>query len=245
MDIDVKFVRVAAPLRAQVEEALRRAIADGDLNPGTRLVERELCQKFSVSRPLLREALRQIEAERLIETIPNRGIIVAEPTLKDALQLFQVRAKLEGLASRIVAEQGSAEDHAELAKTIEALKSALASGNVRDVRHHKNSVYAKLIQASRNDVLCQLLSELHNRIQLFRSASLAEPGRAEAAVVELDAIVTAILARDGRNAELLTALHMQNAARVLAQALARTADRELTSEEHAAIERTPGLNLDE
>ena len=232
-------------MRSQVEETLRRAIADGDINPGTRLVERELCQKFSVSRPLLREALRQLEAERLIQTIPSRGMIVAKPTLEDALQLFQVRAELEGLASRIVAEQGSAEDHALLAKAIGALKAALASGNARSVRDHKNALYAKLIQASGNEVLGQILSGLYNRIQLFRGASLAEPGRAEAAVAELDAIVIAILARDGRNAELLTALHMQNAARVLAQALAKAADRELTPEERAAIERTPGLNLDE
>jgi DNA-binding GntR family transcriptional regulator len=245
MDIDVKIVRVAAPLRSQVEEALRSAIADGDLSPGTRLVERELCQKFSVSRPLLREALRQIEAESLIVTIPNRGMIVAEPTLEDALQLFQVRARLEGLASRIVAEQGSVEDHARLAKTIGALKSALESGNVRRVRNHKNALYSKLIQASGNKVLGQILSGLHNRIQLFRGAALAEPGRAEAAVAELDAIVNAILARDGCNAEILTALHMQNAARALAKALARAANRELTPDEHAAIERTPGLSLNE
>jgi GntR family transcriptional regulator, trigonelline degradation regulator len=239
--MEVKLVRISAPLRAQVEEALRRAIADGQLNPGARLVERELCEKFSISRTLLREALRQLEAERLIETIPNRGMVVATPTLSDALQLFQVRAELEGLASRIVAESGSAQDHAQLKKALDVLKDALAAGCMKTFRVRKNEFYATLITVSRNEVLGEILSVLHNRIQLFRGASLAEPGRAEDAVAELDAIVSAIEARNGREAQLLTARHMQNAARVLAQILARAASRTLSEEELAAISSTLGL----
>ena len=95
--MDVDLVRIAAPLRAQVEEVLRRAIAEGDLASGDRLVERTLCERFGVSRPLLREALRQLEAEHLVEAVPNRGIVVARPTIEDALQLYQVRAELEAL----------------------------------------------------------------------------------------------------------------------------------------------------
>jgi DNA-binding GntR family transcriptional regulator len=244
MTMDTKLVRVAAPLRAQVEEALRRAIADGDLAPGTRLVERELCEEFAVSRPLLREALRQLEAERLVQTIPNRGMVVFAPTLQDALQLFQVRAELEGLASRIVAERGTIKDHKQLAAHLAALKKALMSGNRKMLQACKNEFYAKLILASGNEVLAQILSGLHNRIQLFRGAALAEPGRAENAVAELEAVLRAIEAKDGRQAQILTIRHLQNAAYALAQALARADNRTLTNDELAAITTAPGFQMD-
>jgi len=243
--MDVDLVRIAAPLRAQVEEVLRRAIAEGDLASGDRLVERTLCERFGVSRPLLREALRQLEAEHLVEAVPNRGIVVARPTIEDALQLYQVRAELEGLASRIVAERGSDRDHDRLVDALAQLEAALAGGDTTAIRQSKNAFYATLINASGNEVLAQMLGGLHNRIQLFRSASLAEPGRAAQAVAELRDVLGAIRARDGRRAQSLTARHLQNAARVLAAALARAANRDLTAEERAWIDTTPGLTPDE
>lgn len=239
--MQVDLVRIAAPLRSQVEEALKKAISEGELAPGDRLVERELCERFRVSRPLMREALRQIEAEQLATTIPNRGMVVAKPSLEDALRLYQVRVELEGLASLIVAEQGSAADHERLCKAFEQLEKSLASGNAQTIRTRKNAFYATLIRACGNDILAQIVEGLHNRIQLFRGTSLAEPGRAEAAVRELRAVVGAITARDGQRARVLTALHMKNAARALAEALARADNRDLTPEELVWIDNTPGL----
>lgn len=157
---------------------LRRAIADGALEPGTRLTERLLCERFGVSRPLMREALRQLEAEQLVETMPNRGMFVAKPSLEDALELYQVRTELEGLAARIAAERASEEDIRRLGEAIESLEAVVESGDPNHIRLRKNAFYDLLIEASGNRVLRQLLQVLHNRIQLFRGAALAEPGRA-------------------------------------------------------------------
>ena len=77
----------AETLRAQVENQLRQAIVGGLLRPGQKLVERELCEKLGVSRPSLREALRRLEAEKLIVNVPHRGPEVASMTLAQAREI--------------------------------------------------------------------------------------------------------------------------------------------------------------
>src|SRR5512138_3023456 len=100
MDDDMQIARESATLRLQVEEKLRKAIATGRFRSGERLVERELCALLGVSRPSVREALRQLEAEGLIVTIPHRGPAVATIDVHEARELYEVRALLEGFAGR-------------------------------------------------------------------------------------------------------------------------------------------------
>src|SRR5277367_656435 len=92
--------RSAAPLRRQVLEELRSSIISGRLLPGARLIERELIAMMGVSRTVIREALRQLEAEGLVSNIPNKGPIVRELTIEEAKDLYAIRAVLEGLAAR-------------------------------------------------------------------------------------------------------------------------------------------------
>ncbi len=242
---DEHLVRIAAPLRAQVEDVIRRDIADGALKAGDRLVERELCARFGVSRPLLREALRKLEAERLVEIAPHRGAHVIRPTLADAIDLYQVRAELEGLAARLAAAAAAPEATAALDDAVDSLDAALARGDADAVRRWKNAFYARLLDACGNPVLFETLQSLHLRIQLFRGAALAEPGRPAAVARELRAISRAVGGRDGAGARRLTIIHMRNAARALAAALARAEGRELTQDELARIDATPGFRTGE
>ena len=92
--------RVAAPVREQVLELLRKEIVEMRLRPGQRLVERELIDSFGVSRTTIREALRGLAAEGLVTTIPQKGAIVAIPSAKAAAEVYEVRALLEGAAAR-------------------------------------------------------------------------------------------------------------------------------------------------
>jgi DNA-binding transcriptional regulator YhcF (GntR family) len=92
--------RSAAPLRERVLDVLRQAILDGRYRPGQRLVERELIELTGVSRSTIREALRELEAEGLVETVPQKGAIVVIPTATEARELIEVRAALEELAVR-------------------------------------------------------------------------------------------------------------------------------------------------
>ena len=99
---------MAAPLREQVSDLLRREIVEMRLRPGQRLVERELIKQIGVSRTTIREALRELAAEGLVTTIPQKGAIVAIPSPKEAAEVYEVRALLEGLAAREFARNASA-----------------------------------------------------------------------------------------------------------------------------------------
>src|SRR5512146_1240513 len=98
-DLSGQVERVAAPLREQVSDLLRREIVSMRLQPGQRLVERELIERIGVSRTTVREALRELAAEGLVTTIPQKGAIVAIPSPKEAAEVYEVRALLEGLAA--------------------------------------------------------------------------------------------------------------------------------------------------
>jgi DNA-binding GntR family transcriptional regulator len=99
--------REAAPLRSQVVDLLRRAIVGAEFAPGERLTERVLCERFAVSRTVVREALRQLESEGLVTTVPQRGPVVAVLSAADAASLYEVRALLEALAGRAFAERAT------------------------------------------------------------------------------------------------------------------------------------------
>lgn len=215
------LVRTVAPLRTQVEAALRDAISNGRLFPGDRLVERELCESLGVSRPLVREALRQLEAEGLITALPNRGPTVTVIDGEDASKLFAVRAELEGFAARCFAEQASEAEVAELRRAIERVESLVATLDAEKVRVAKNAFYEILMRGSGNAVLSQMLQMLHNRIQLFRTTNLNEPGRMAEVACELRAIVTAIENHDGDQARIRSVEHINNAAAALRRAYLR------------------------
>ncbi|MEC5293564.1 GntR family transcriptional regulator [Aurantimonas sp. C2-6-R+9] len=225
---DLGFIRVAVPVRTQVEDALRTAIGNGRFLPGDRFVERELCALLGVSRPLLREALRQLEAEGLINTVPGRGLIVTVLNLEDARNLFAVRAELEGLAARSFAERSDEATIAALRKSIEALELLVATGDAERVRSAKNEFYDLLMRGSGNGILSEMLRMLHNRIQLLRVTNFGEPGRMEKAVIELRGIFDAIERHDGPAAHKLSREHIRNAAAALEQALARRDEADKT-----------------
>src|SRR5690554_2823503 len=111
--------RVAAPLREQVITALRTAILDFQLRPGQRLVERELVEQLGVSRTTVREALRELTSEGLVTVVPQKGAVVATPTLEDAVDLYEVRAALESLVVTRFVERASDQQVVRLQEAVE------------------------------------------------------------------------------------------------------------------------------
>src|SRR5256885_12198463 len=101
-DLSMRVGRVAAPLREQVLDVLRQAILDFRLKPGQRLIERELIEQIGVSRTTIREVLRELTAEGLVTTIPQKGAIVVVPTPGEAADLFEVPPAPEAPAPRRV-----------------------------------------------------------------------------------------------------------------------------------------------
>jgi DNA-binding GntR family transcriptional regulator len=211
-DSTMRVVRVAAPLRQQVAENIRDAIAVGRLEAGSRLVERDLCEMTGVSRTLVREVLRQLETEGLIEVIPNKGPIVARISERQAREVFQLRAELEGLASHLFAELATDAQMQALQLAFAALRESYASGNPIKMLAAKARFYDCLVEGSGNETLGGVLRQLHARAMVLRGTSLSQPGRAKDSEREIAELVEAIARRDGPAARKASMAHIHLAA---------------------------------
>ena len=203
--------RESMPLRRQVTSRLREAIVNGDLKPGQKLVERELCASLDVSRPLLREALPQLQAEGLITWVAHRGPSVALVDTDEVREIFQVRVALESLAAREFARNASDEQIAELRRQVSSQKPVDAPGSLRDVLALKVGFYSVLFEGCGNRMIGQIVNQLINRIVLFEELSLPAPARLQEVIEELGAIVSAIEARDAPLAGKMCEIHVRNA----------------------------------
>lgn len=206
--------RTVAPVRQQVMENLRRAIVEGHFRPADRLIERELCALTGASRSSVREALRQLEAEGLIETLPDRGPVVRTVSAAEAEDLYQVRALLEGLVGRLFAMRATPDEIEELREAVDDFAKATRAGDAASALRAKDRFYDVLMTGCRNATLDGLLGSLHNRVALLRATTLAQPGRSVETRAELDRIVTAIEARDPEAAEKACVAHVEAAAAV-------------------------------
>lgn len=219
---DLQIARESATIRAQVEAKLRKAIATGRFRAGERLVERELCSLLGVGRTSVREALRQLEAEGLIVSIPHRGPVVATVGPEEARQLYEVRALLEGLAGRGCATSATPEQVDGLFAALAALEAAARAGGEALIEA-KTAFYERLLEACGNDVVRQILTGLHNRITLLRRTSMQQPGRLPESLREIRAICERVAARDPDGAERACIAHIRSAAAVALAVLERQA----------------------
>jgi DNA-binding GntR family transcriptional regulator len=220
-DQDLQVARHAATLRLQVEEKIRSAIASGRFKPGQRLVERELCALINVGRTSVREALRQLEAEGLIVTVPHRGPIVRSVSGEEARQLYELRALLEGYAGREFASRGSDADIARLKTAVERLEATARAGVPGELAKAKTEFYRVLTEGSGNQFVEQTLRTLHNRITLLRTTSMTQPGRLPRSMREIHKIYERIAARDPAGAEAACVNHIREAAKVALAVLER------------------------
>lgn len=204
--------RKAASLRQSVIENIRAAIALGHYQPGQRLPERDLCQLTGVSRTLVREALRQLETEGLISVIPHRGPFVARITPKDAQDIYQVRAELEGLASELFAQKASDAQLRAVRQAFEDLKAAYGQTEPLGRLEAKNRFYECLIKGSGNEALGSSLQLLNSRIMLLRATSLQAEGRLQDSLAELEELMEALSRREPERARAASVKHVRNAA---------------------------------
>lgn len=211
MKHEFEILPLVAPLRHEIEARLRAAITQGRFHAGERLIERELCEMLGVSRPSLREALRQLEAEQLVVLRPNRGPVVADITIEEAAEIYEIRTTLEGLAARLFTRRASDAEVQNLRQTVRDLKKAGTGSPSELLLDRKNKFYEVLLIGCGNRVIQRLLNQLHNRIRLLRAETLA--ARTKAALVEIEKIVKAIEARDEDVADQASVVHIERAAK--------------------------------
>lgn len=212
-------IAVAAPLRKQVIELIREAILSFEYAPGDRLVERELCERCGVSRTVIREALRHLEAEGLIDIVPNRGPVVVTITPEDAVALYETREIVETAAARLAATRATQQERLDLRDALERVGAAYERQNLVEELAAKDSFYDVLLASSHNSILASMLRSLHARTQILRGLSLQEPGRADDSLAELQRLVDAVVSGDEAAAETVAAEHVRNAGRAGLQRL--------------------------
>lgn len=210
---DLRVERIAAPLRQSVTENIRYAIALGHFTAGERLTERALCEMTGVSRTLVREALRQLESEGLIEVVPNRGPMVTRLSAEQAEGVYQVRIELEGLACQLFAERASDQQRAALHEAFRNLKKSLKDTDPLARLRAKNHFYECLVDGAGNQALGDTLRLLNARIMLLRATSLRAPGRSTASLAELSDMMAALDEKNGKKARALAEHHVRNAAK--------------------------------
>jgi GntR family transcriptional regulator, trigonelline degradation regulator len=219
IDVDMRIVSEASPTRRLVVTRLTEAIVQGRFRPGDRLIERELCELLGVSRTSLREALRELERDGLIENIPNKGPIVTVLSPQKVQGLYEVRAALESLAVRLFTQRAGDDEVARLEAALEQLGAVFERFQPEDFFAAAKAFYGTLLQGARNETLEATLGSLYTRVSQVRLLALRSPGHAENTMKDLRRIVRKIKARDADGAGAETLVHGGHAAAAAAEAL--------------------------
>jgi len=190
-------------IRMKTLNVLREAIIAGRFAPGQKLIERELCEQTGVSRSSIREALRNLESERLVESLDTKGVVVATLTPEIAMEIYEVRAALDSEAALHFAERATKKDIAELENTFSTLKKTPVE-NDEAFLAASNRFYAIIYQGAGNETAKHVMQLLGARISLLRATTTrrAPVERRHRTVELMGAIFTALKKRDGNAAAL-------------------------------------------
>lgn len=214
----------------QGQGAYRRLLQDiraGSLPPGTRLRETELAERLGISRTPVREAIRQLEADGLVIHLPRQGATVRSLDYAEVIELYEMRAVLEGTAARLAARAASEVELSELAALNAELASAPAGAPAQELNRQ---FHRTLLDAARNRFLVKSVSALQKTLLILGPSTLTDPARAVDAVAEHAAVLQALQARDGSAAETAMRAHVEAALSVRIRGMR---GREIPMEEDA------------
>jgi DNA-binding GntR family transcriptional regulator len=196
------------PFARQVANTLRDMIIRGEVQPGGRIIERALCEQLRVSRTPLREALKLLEVEGLIEISQNRGARIMSFTQAEARNLFEVIAGLESLAAELAVTRIGATDLALLDGMHERMCAHYARRE-KDPYFELNSlVHDEIVRLSGNPVLVATHASLMLRARRGRYMAILDPRRWQESVEEHEAVMAAFHARDPEQARLVWRRHL-------------------------------------
>ncbi len=211
----------------QAVEALRAAILSGRLAPGTRIRQLALAEQMGISRTPLREALAKLELEGLVTLLPAGGVRVALLEPAEAVELYDIREVLDGLAARLTAERADAAAIERLGAHLEAMRRCIERGE-QDAHAwftHHVAFHEEIFRASGNSRLVSMTSIVRVSIQRFHRLLLTTPNRLSTAFSEHETIYRAIAAREPARAEQLARRHIDNARAIVKGLMTREAPR--------------------
>jgi GntR family transcriptional regulator, trigonelline degradation regulator len=212
VDLEMRVDRSTKTLRELTLEKMRDAILEFRFQPGERLVERSLCERLGVSRTVVREVLRHLDAEGLVETIAGQGPAVARPAADKAAEIYEIRGLLEGEAAHACALTANASQIAELAARIDDIEAAFARQSPRDVLKATSAFYQSLFEIAGKTVAWSVVQSLNARITHLRAMTISTPRRGADAIAEMRRIHRAIAKRDAKGARAASLAHISRVA---------------------------------
>ena len=200
-------------LREDAYRAIRDAIVDGTLAPGERLNDADLVEWLGVSRTPVREALLRLEAEQFATRVARRGLVVRPIPESEVLEVYAVRAALDGLAASLAAEQATPPDRARLRWISDQIREAGDRADYVRMAELNIELHEALCDAAHNGMLLLFMRQIHDWVRRFGEAdtTFSRPGRAAEAIAEHDEVISAIEAGHAELAGNLARQHMNRA----------------------------------
>ncbi|MBV7395716.1 GntR family transcriptional regulator [Mameliella sediminis] len=188
----------------------------GRLGPGDRLRETDLAERLGMSRTPVREAIRQLEADGIVSHVPRQGASIRTLEYAEVMDLYEMRAVLEGTAARLAARAASDIEIEELIDMNRALETQRGTPEAFPLNRQ---FHAALLDAAKNRFLTRSMTSLQRAMMILGPTTLTNPERAELAVKEHFAVLDAVQARDGARAEAAMRAHIEAAQRVRVRTL--------------------------
>jgi DNA-binding GntR family transcriptional regulator len=197
-------------LHHEVGQRLRQLIVEGDIAPGAKLNERALCERLKISRTPLREAIKTLAAEGLVELLPNRGAVAVQLSEDDVAQTFEVIAGLEAQSGELAAQRITDAEVAEIRALNFEMRAAHARVDLPTYYRINARIHTLINSAARNTVLTQTYRTVNARLQALRFRSNFDTAKWQRAVDEHDQMVDALAARDPARMRELLIRHLEH-----------------------------------
>jgi DNA-binding GntR family transcriptional regulator len=204
------MTRMAEDPRTVVVEEVRAAILQGEYAPNQRLIETDLCERFSTSRFIARAALQELSAQGLVEFQRNRGARVRDISLDEAIEITQVRKLLEGLQAARAAERITRTEAASLRAIVKDMRAAVGSAEPLRYSDLNAKLHAAVRDIAAHQTSARLLRQLRDQTVRHSFSLSLVPGRALVSLPQHEAIVAAVTARDPAAAEQAMHEHLQS-----------------------------------
>jgi DNA-binding GntR family transcriptional regulator len=195
-------------LHDEVTARLREMLIEGHIVPGAKLNERDLCERLHVSRTPLREAIKRMAAEGLVDLLPNRGAVAVKLSETDIVDAFEVLAELEGMSGRLAAQRATDDELAEIRALHYEMLACFARRDLPGYYRRNAQIHAALNQAARNPVLEKTYREINARVQSMRFRTNQKEAKWQRAVSEHAQILEALEARDATRLQALLVEHL-------------------------------------
>ncbi|MHB1523336.1 MAG: GntR family transcriptional regulator [Candidatus Dormibacteria bacterium] len=211
-------------LQDQVYQLIRRRIVGHTYGPGHRLSEAGLARELGVSRMPVRDALRRLQLEGLVEGAPGRGLVVSPISVTHARDVYRLRELLEAVAAELAAERATPADLDRLEAAVTAQERAARSGTAGKVLRASMEFHDALHLSAHSSIISLVLEQIWVHARRYRELTLGKSERHVAVAEEHRALLEAIRRRDPDGAKAIIQDHVRGAYRVVAEQLAANGD---------------------